>query len=260
MKKVCLVALMAATFSASSAADTLGLYIGGQVWDAKVDGILGESGNQTDFNLSDEKQTNYYVAFEHPIPLIPNARIASTTLETTGMTTLASDIDFGGETFAAGSDVNTGFDVSYIDYTLYYEIFDNGLFSFDIGLTGRDFNGDVMVSTTMNTAPVGETPQLTTVTGTINTDEIVPMVYVATSIGLPLTGLSVFGEGNLFAFGDHTLHDYQVGLSYDLVNNIAVDFNVTLGYRSVQMDLQDLEGLYSNLDFDGVFAGAVLHF
>ena len=192
--------MLAATFSVSSAADTLGFYIGGQVWDAQFDGVLGESGNQTDFNLAKEKQTNFYVAFEHPIPLIPNARIASTTMDTTGLTTLTSDIDFGGETFAAGSEVDTGFDVSYVDYTLYYEIFDNGLFSFDIGLTGRDFNGDIMVSSSVNTAPVGETPVLTTVTGTMNTDEIVPMVYAATSIGLPLTGLSVFGEGNFLSF------------------------------------------------------------
>ncbi|MFT6249919.1 MAG: hypothetical protein ACJAZQ_003146 [Cognaticolwellia sp.] len=31
-------------------------------------------------------------------------------------------------------DVNVSY-VSYVDYSLYYQLFDNGLFSFDLGLT-----------------------------------------------------------------------------------------------------------------------------
>jgi len=176
------------------------------------------------------------------------------------MTTLTNDIDFGDETFLAGADVDAQFDVSYVDYTLYYEIFDNGLFSFDIGLTGRDFDGDVNVSTQVNTALPGDTPVYSTVEGSISTDEIIPMLYASTSVGLPFTGLSVFAEGNFLSIDDHTLYDYQAGLSYAVMDNIAIDFNLTLGYRAVQLKLEDLNDLYSDMEFKGFFAGAVIHF
>mgnify|MGYP000257901800 CR=1 FL=1 len=261
MKKIALAATIAALFAGTVQADTIaGLYIGGQIWDNEATGIFGESGGQVNFNLDDKQQGSFFIALEHPIPFIPNLKISSTSLETQGVTTLDSEFTFGNEVFAVGAEVSAGFDVSYIDYTLYYEFFDNGLFSFDFGLTGRDFSGDVSVSTQINTAPVGDTPIYSTATGNIATDEIVPMVYVSSTVGLPFTGLNVFAEGNFLSLDDHTLYDYQAGVSYDVINNIMVDFNLTVGYRSVKLQLEDLSDLYSDLEFKGVFIGAVVHF
>jgi len=260
MKKIVLAATIATLFSVNVQADTIGLYIGGQVWDSESTGLLGESGNLIDFNLQKEQQGSYFIALEHPLPLIPNARISSTTLDTTGKTTLSEEFKFDDETFVSGAEIDTGFNVSYIDYTLYYELFDNGLFSFDFGLTARDFDGDVAVSAKTNTAPAGDPPVYVTTTGTIDTSEIVPLLYVSANVGLPFTGLNVFAEGNFLSFDDHTLYDYQAGLSYELVDNIAIDVNLTLGYREVKMELEDLSNLYSDLEFKGLFAGAVIHF
>jgi len=260
MKKAFLAATIAAIGITTVKADTLGIYLGGQVWDSQSTGSFGEKDDQVNFNLANEKQGNFFIAFEHPIPLIPNARISSTTLDTTGMAILTNNINFGDETFVVGSEVNANFNVSYIDYTLYYEFFDNGLFSFDLGITGRDFDGDVELSTMVNTAPQGETPDYTEVSGSISTSEIVPMIYAYTSVGLPFTGLNVYAEGNLLSIDDHTLYDYQVGLSYELIDNMMVDLNLTLGYRSVKLQLEDLNDFYSDLEFKGVFAGAIIHF
>ncbi|GLX78039.1 outer membrane protein [Thalassotalea insulae] len=254
MKKLLAVTLSVTLYSGAVQADAIGVYIGGQYWDNQASGKFGENNQQVDFNLSDEQQGSFFIALEHPIPFIPNAKIASTSLDTQGMTTLVSEINFGDETFAVGSEVSAEFDVSYIDYTLYYEIFDNGLFSFDIGLTGRDFDGDVSVSSILM---AGES---STSTGTIATDEMVPMLYAATSIGLPFTGFNVFAEGNFLSIDDHNLYDYQAGISYELIDNLAVDINLTLGYRAVQLSLEDIDNLYTDLDFKGVFAGAVVHF
>jgi outer membrane protein len=261
MKKVLLTTSILTLLSSSVQADTLaGLYVGGQIWDNEASGIFGESNNQVNFNLMDEQQGSYFIALEHPIPFIPNAKIAQTSLETKGVTTLESDITFDDVNFLEGTIADAGFNVSYIDYTLYYELFDNGLFSFDIGFTGRDFNGDVTVSASINTAGEGEDPVYVSTTGRLSTDEIVPMLYASTIIGLPFTGLNVFAEGNFLSIDDHTLYDYQAGVSYELVDNIAIDVNVTLGYRSVKLELEDLSGLYSDLEFQGVFVGAVVHF
>jgi len=248
MKKTALAILVTGLLSASAMADTIGgLYIGGSIWSNEATGTFGEKSSLVDFNLKDQEQGSYYIALEHPIPLIPNLMIASTTLDTDGSTILSQDFEFGDEKFNISTPVDTTFDVSYVDYTLYYELFDNGLFSFDFGLTARDFDGDIKVSSADENAE-------------LSVSSIVPMLYVSTIVGLPGTSFDLFANGNLLSIDDHTLYDYQVGISYELVDNLAVDVNLTVGYRAVKLQLEDLDDLYTDIEFKGVFAGAVIHF
>jgi len=249
MKKLILAASLTALFTTTAQADAIGLYLGGQIWDRQAEGLLGEQGNQIDFNLKDKQQGSFYIAVEHPIPLIPNAMISSTSLATDGITTLSEELTFAGESFTINTEVDTEFDVSYVDYTLYYELFDNGLFSFDFGLTARDFDGEVSVSSADGS-----------ISGKLTTNEIIPMAYASAMVGLPFTGWNVFAKGNLLSIQDHTLHDYQAGISYEVIDNLVVDLNLTVGYRSVKLQLEDIDDLYTDIEFDGVFAGAVVHF
>ena len=271
MKKMVFAATLVALFTANVKADTVGLYLGGQIWQSEASGIFGEKNTLIDFNLKKEQQISYFVAIEHPLPLLPNVRISSSALDTVGKTTLTQEFSFGDETFPIDADINTSFNVSYVDYTLYYELFDNGIFSFDLGLTARDFDGAVTVTgatTTVTTVPDRETgdpilPETTssnTPTGKIKTNKIEPMLYVATNINLPLKGLRIFAQGDFLLTDDHTLSDYQVGLSYDLVDSRMVDFNLTLGYRVVKMEFEDFDDLYTDLEFKGAFVGMIAHF
>jgi outer membrane protein len=247
MKKTALAILVTGLLSASAMADTIGgLYIGGSIWSNEATGTFGEKSSLVDFNLKDEEQGSFYIALEHPLPFIPNLMVASTTLDTDGSTILTDDFVFENETFSGA--VNTTFDVNYVDYTLYYELFDNGLFSFDFGLTARDFDGDITVASD------------TGLDSTLSVSAIIPMLYVSTIVALPGTSFDLFANGNLLSIDDHTVHDYQVGISYELVDNLAVDVNLTLGYRSVKLELEDLDNLYTDIEFKGVFAGAVVHF
>ena len=183
----------------------LGLYLGGQVWQSSANGAFGEENSFIDVNSKKEQQTSYFMAIVHPFPFLPNARISISSLDTIDKTTLTQEFNFGGETFSTGDDINTNFNVSYVDYTLYYQLLDNRKFSFDLGLTVRDLNGDVTATGATiiidNEDDCPETPQSNicpspagtyTPTGKIKTDEIEPMLYVATNIILPLTNLSVF--------------------------------------------------------------------
>jgi len=256
MKKLALVMTLASVLSTTVQADTIGVYLGGQAWDNQASGTFGDgNNNQIDFNLKDQTQGSYFVAFEHPLPLIPNVRIASTSLETDGTTTLETEFTFDDETFAAEADALADFDVSYVDYTLYYELFDNDLISFDLGLTARDFDGGVTVSTRATSGS-----NASTVSDSIAVTDIVPMLYIATNVGLPLTGLNLYAQGNFLSIDDHTLYDYEVGVSYELVDNLAIDVNINAGYRSVKLELDDLNDLYTNIEFDGVFVGTTIHF
>lgn len=216
----------------SASADTLlGVYVGAQGWDMAAEGSHGENGQQDTYNFDDEAQGRYYAALEHPIPFIPNIKIAHTELVTQGL-----EIDtnaFG--TFDLGSEI----DLTHTDYTLYYELFDNDLVSFDFGITARDFSGEV------------DTDEL---------DEIIPLLYLSGKVGLPLTGLSLFAEGNFLAIDDSTITDYQAGIAWAMIENIAIDVSLTVGYRSIAVELDDIDDIYADLDFDGAFAGVEVHF
>jgi outer membrane protein len=252
MRKTIIAAGIASLLSASVQADTLlGLYIGGHVWANQADGSFGQGdNNQASFDFNDETQGSFFVALEHPIPLIPNIKIASTTLDTVGSGTISGSFTFEGETYNANSVLDTTFDASYVDYTLYYELFDNDLLTFDFGITARDLDSHVKVvdSTDAN------------LNSDLSASGFIPLVYVNTIIGLPFTGFNVFAEANFLSYDDNTIYDYQVGVSYELLDNLAVDLDLTLGYRAVKLELDDIDDFYSDLEFKGVFAGAIVHF
>jgi outer membrane protein len=251
MKKTLLTLCAATLLSSTAYADAIGVYAGAQVWNSDADGLFGEQNQQIDFNLDTKTKGSYFLALEHPLPFIPNAKISVTNLDTEGLKVLANDFDFGGQSFPAGSSAASTLDISYIDYTLYYELFDNDLLTFDFGLTVRDIDADITVDATVSNS---------TISGNLNGTAYIPMAYASLIFGIPSTDFNIFAEGNFLSFDSQTLYDYQAGVSYELVENLAVDVNVNVGYRAVKLELDDIDNLYTNLDFTGVFAGVVVHF
>ncbi|MEC8206539.1 MAG: hypothetical protein VX076_01560, partial [Pseudomonadota bacterium] len=79
-------------------------------------------------------------------------------------------------------------------------------------------------------------------------------------VGLPLTGLSVFFEGSLLAIDDSKVQDYQAGIAYALLDNLAIDMDIKAGYRSMTLELDDIDDIYTDLDASGPFAGIQVHF
>lgn len=282
MIKMVFAATLAALYTTNAQADTVGLYLGGQVWQNEASGLFDEKNISTDFNLKKEQQISYFIAIEHPFPLLPNVRVSHTTFDTTGKTNLTQDYSDDNQVSHVNVhsefDINANFNVSYIDYTLYYEIFDNDLLSFDLGLTARDFGGAITVTETTNIVTITrdrvwdgeehddhdyhniiETTEAIT-TDKIKTNDIKAMLYVATNIHLPLTGLNLFAQGDFVLIDDHTIADYQIGVSYDLIDSRAVDLNVSAGYRTVKMEFEDPIDLYTELEFKGAFIGVTAHF
>jgi hypothetical protein len=251
----------------------LGLYLGGQVWQSETNGTFGEENSPINVNSKKEQQTSYFVTVKHPYPFLPSIRISSTSLDTTDITILEQAINFGGETFSTGDNIDTNFNVSYIDYTLFYQLLNNRNFSFDLGLTARDFNGDVTVTGDTiivdNEDDCPETPQSNicpspagtyTPTGKIKTDDIIPMLYIASNFNFPLKGVKAFAQGNLSLKDDHNISDYQIGLSYELVDKKMGSYHLTLGYKVIKMELENLNNLYTDLEFKGTFVGFIAHF
>ncbi len=236
-------------FAGHANADTLlGGYIGAQSWQMSADGGFSQNENLVDFEFEDENQVNFYAALEHPIPLVPNIKIARTTMDTSGTTTLTGSFEFGGEVYIADSDLTTQIELTATDYTLYYEILDNDVVSIDIGITGKQIDGDIMVQ-----SDDGDASQE-------NISAIIPMGYAKVAIGLPLTGLGIYAEGAALAIDDDSFTDYQIALTYSFVESLALDLTLQAGYRSTELDINDVDDVYADLQFDGVFLGLEFDF
>jgi outer membrane protein len=126
-------------------------------------------------------------------------------------------------------------------------LFDNDLVSFDVGLNAKHIDGEF----------------LATVDGETGREEFsgpVPMFYSRLAVGVPFTGFGAFVEGSFLSIDDHTISDYQAAITYSLMGNLAIDLTLQLGYRAVTLELDDLDDIYSDLEFKGIYAGLEVHF
>jgi outer membrane protein len=252
MKKIPLsVALVLLASGYNAQADTLlGLYAGAQGWYMETSGGFSNNSTNLDFNFEDQTNASVYVALEHPIPLIPNVKLQRSTMDNAGGTTLTGNFAFGDELFAMNTNVTTDVQLSTTDVILYYEFFDNSLVSFDLGINAKYVDGDLLVLATDDPSQSA----MESFSGPV------PMVYSRVAVGLPFTGLGLYAEGSFLSIDDHSVTDYQVALTYSVLDNVAVDMTLQLGYRAFTLELDDLDDIYSDLEFKGAFAGLEVHF
>ncbi|PAJ75981.1 hypothetical protein CJF42_01715 [Pseudoalteromonas sp. NBT06-2] len=232
-------------------ADTiLGVYAGVEAWQAESTGSISDSGPLETFDFEDETLTSFYVALEHPIPLVPNIKIKHNEIKIFGTST--GNFSFGDSSFQIGTVTKTTADLTHNDFILYYEIFDNSLLSIDLGFNVKQFDGSVAMEGTVGGVPEQDE--------NVNFSGYVPLGYAAAEVGLPMTGLSVFFEGSLLAIDDSKIQDFQVGVAWEVVDNMAVDIAVKFGYRSLLMELNDIDDITTDLEVKGPFLGVQVHF
>lgn len=252
MKKWSLiVGLSSSVLTAPVQADTLlGLYLGADGWQTSTSGSFANSTQLQEFSFGDETQTSFYAALEHPLPLLPNIRLRHNQLSADGLTSLTTDFSFAGEDFSAGTELRNEVDLTNTDYVLYYEILDNDLVSLDLGINAKHIDGNLALGTSTDVSAVALQ----------NISVVIPMLYSAVKIGLPLTGLDVFAQGAYVSYDGSRVYDVQAGIAYAFVDSLALNMRVKLGYRAVNLRLDDIDNVYSNLNFKGAFAGVELHF
>ena len=250
-KSIIAFSIVGSMFCSTAYADTLlGVYIGGHGWNMDTEGGFSNTSSLTNFDFDTETKGSFYAALEHPIPLVPNIKVRQTEMDSAGDVSLTTSFTFGDQLFTSQSDLMTDVDVSNTDIILYYELFDNDLVSFDVGLNGKYIDGSLFV----------EDANDPTVSALEDFSGVVPMVYSRLEVGLPFTGWGVYAEGSFLSIDDHTLSDYQAAVTYEFVDNLAVDMTFELGYRAVVLELEDLDDIYSDLEFSGAYAGLEIHF
>lgn len=224
----------------------LGIYAGASAWNASLGGDVGSSSTAADdLGFDDDTYNSYYVAVE--LFALPELRLATTSIDTTGSATLTSDFTLDGNTYTAGQDVITDLDMDATDLTIYWQVLDNYLGA-DIGLTGRYLDGTIVATEDGNPAN----------TESLDFSGIVPMAFLRARIDLPLTGWYLEADTNFIGYGGDSYSDSSAKLGWQFES--AVDLGVNVGYRSMQMKVDDLDGFDADVDLSGPFATATFHF
>lgn len=245
------IALISAPFLMTSfaQADTiLGVYAGAGTWRADYSGQAGEADDNItlkELGMKEQDNNFYYIALEHPIPVLPNIRLQKTNISSKQTATISRSFTIDDTTFSGSSVVSSDFDLSHIDATLYYEILDNWV-NLDIGLTARKFDGHVYAS---SSTPVRSER--------VNVDETLPMLYLKAQFDLPFSGFSAGIEGNYVSYQDSKLTDYTAKISY--MFDSAFDIGVEAGYRSMSLTI-DEDDITADVDLKGPYAALIVHF
>lgn len=232
-------------------ADALGIRVGADYWRYDIDGSVRfktrDSSNDIDVNrdlgYDNDNLTHLYAILEHPVPFLPNVKLARTAIDTSANGTLNKTVVFGDIIFQANEDVSSDVELKMTDIILYYRVLDN-IANIDLGLNAMYLDSEARITGA--------------VSGTERADisAWVPKVYAGVGVDLPLTGLSIGAEGSVVKYKSSHFYDYTLRVSYTTPWYVGID----AGYRKMKLDLDDFDDTFADLSFDGFFAGAYLHF
>ncbi|KGT47551.1 MULTISPECIES: TIGR04219 family outer membrane beta-barrel protein [Acinetobacter] len=213
----------------ASHADVIGFKADASYWN--FDGS-SQSANASKHDLDRQGTAQLSVAFEHPVPLLPNAKIKYVNLD--------SNSEQRTLTNAADIELNN------IDYILYYELLDTVVHA-DVGVGVTNLDG------TVKNLNAGALTQY-------DLDEYSPLVYATAGVKLPFTGMSAKAEAVYSHGSDTKKTDVQAELQYDFVDNLLVDVGAKVGYRIMNIDAEQKNAADLELEFKGPYIGLDIHF
>lgn len=232
-----------------ASADMLGLYFGLGVWQNEPDGDLYSSLGLQDagkVGLEDDNATFFYLKFEHPVPSVPNIRIAQSEASNSG------SYSFNNPAMQTVM-ISTDIDLDHSDYSFYWEILDTAV-DLDLGLTARRFDGaltqEYFVDGTL--ASTDHQP----IEGTI------PLIYISANVDLPFAGVYIGAEINSLSYRGDGFNDLTARIGWTTENWILPEFGFEAGYRRFSIDIDARNSLDATLDLtmDGYFINLVAHF
>lgn len=231
-----------------SKADVIGVYAGLGSWHHASQGKLNHLGTDADLegNYSFDKDWSgfFYVAVEHPFPLIPNIRISKYSLETSATKTVTADSEFtfAGTDYTNGTDISSKLQWNEEDILLYYELLDI-VVSLDAGLGIKKVDGEISVTSAgvTNAHRIGKT---------------IPIAYAMVGASIPGTGISVSMDTTRTFIGDSDIVQSNTKISYETAFLLGVE----AGYRRSKMTLNNFDTVTGQANFTGPFVNLLFHF
>ena len=214
--------------SSLAQADFIGLKGDISYWN--IEGITNINQKyQQDQDINRDGTVQLSVAFEHPMPIIPNIKAKYTQLDL--------------ETESHGFNLNkTKINLDHTDLILYYEILDN-ILKADIGVGATRLNGNVK--------QLGQQ---------LSIDQYSPIIYAELGAKLPFTGLSAKAEATYTNVNDVKITDAQAEIQYNFVQSLLLDVGAKVGYRVLNIQLNNLNDRDMKFDFKGPYIGLDAHF
>lgn len=192
--------------------------------------LLDPYADSREYDLDRKGSAQISLAIEHPIPLIPNAKIRYVNLKSQTEKELAGQPVY---------DLN----IDHTDFILYYEILDT-IVNADVGLGATNLNGDIKTLNVRKT----------------DIDKTVPVIYGSAGAKLPFTGLSAKAELLYSNINDTKITDAQAELQYNFIDNLLVDVGLKAGYRILDVKLDDYDKNDVKFNFKGPYIGLDMHF
>ena len=239
--------------AALSYADSVGGEVSAGIFSHSPSGVLSYelplSSQQIDsgeiLGWEDTQNIMIKASLEHPLPLLPNLKLGYSKISFDASASVQS-LDWGALNGYDGS-IESGFDLTMHDVTLYYELLDNWV-SIDTGITARHLDGAVFLETQNPLLSYGKS---------VGFDTWIALLYLKGRIEVPATDLSFQMEANALALSDTSMYDLELSARYTVMLGLGIEG----GYRAVSLDSYTLvPGLDMDLDFSGPYAAIVWDF
>lgn len=197
---------------------------------------------------TDETSTQPYVwaIIKHPIPVIPNFRLEYVSFEDTG----AASGKFENFNIGTGSS-DTTFNITEYDIIPYYNLLDNtGWITVDVGLDIKIMD----ISYKADTVISGDNEDSVSVA--------IPLAYARGRVEIPATNIGLEADLKYVTYNDSTVYDARAKIDYTFDMFPVVQPAFEIGYRvhKIKIDDSTFGDLKMDLDFSGVYAGAMLRF
>ncbi len=238
------IALGSILLAAALQADVIGGEASVGYLNLKPSGDFAYKGNSADvkknFGWGSEGSIFFKGYLEHPVPMLPNVRLAYTKLSFSGTGTVTG-LKFGDKLFSGS--VASSFDADLLDATLYYEILDNWI-SLDLGLNAKYIDGFAYVENGL--------------TGRSSTDftVVLPTLYAKARFDIPMSDISFQAEGDIISYDGNTLYDLSLSARY----TFALGLGLEVGVKRMKFKIDDIDDVTADVDFTGGYAAIVWDF
>ncbi len=248
-KKIALSLVATVAIATSVNADFLGAEVGYAAWSPSLTGDIRKGTGTLDFEKdlgygSSEANSFMWAYIDHPLPLIPNLKVQKTNYTDSASGTIASSsVTFAGVLLPTEL-ASTSVTLNQLDVIPYWRILDNWV-NLDIGFNFKSIDGNVKIDTLVTNKHA-------------NTDfsAVIPMLYAKARFDMPFTGLSVEADISYISLAGNSFSDMKAGVVYETTFGLGA----TLGIRQEKLTLDDIDGVYGDVNIEGIYAGVFFHF
>ncbi len=214
--------------------------------------VAASSFSAYEMNIADSSQVTYFLEYRPGLPFFPNIKYVNAPINETGRITTIRTINFVDAAIPPDTDVESEFDLSHQDITLYLSVLDSWML-LDIGVTQRTFDGRIAL-TYLPAAdpddPEAEAPTLTTSSSAIDSAPV--LFYGHGEIPVFSTDWKLLFTLNYRNEEQEHFSDNETRLAYTLEKH-GFDYTVEFGYKSAKYIANDFGDLSSALISKGPF-------